>query len=616
MADISLHEDSFSSWHTCPEDSKYNKDNIEHCKTTNESILKDLDLNLDNSEDESIVEFEKIVDQSDAFNKFKENNQNGDFLRPVTPTSSIRKENSPLIYPNLVRPKYLSDQYQQQNVSLADKSTPVNNINSKVVGSATDVPSIDVNHLNVPTQPPIQSSSITLVDTNNLEYDVSMPGGNISIFNNEEIHHVKDNLQDKKVGFKDSIKGKEEDNVKSNTTGKLQSGDVAGNSNENPGTFERIFSYFKSFGKSDPSTKKEDNNQNEAEKTIEDNNKNKSEKTIEEIKHEAKPVQLNKEKTLIETVEALGSPNSLFTPITPSLIPVDSTVTVVNDTEYDDDDDDDEDEFVNALDSAPVDVVDTNKNDNHTPNTRVNTIITPNNPTDIDIYGNEVVVEEKIVVQNLDGTESTVKKVIYTVDENGNKRPIETVVYDDNIEQEENGVYNNTIVPTTISNKPEIDDDVSISGSEDFVDAVTASHTNLNEEIVHQPSNVPPMANTFRDGTVKILNNNINNNNNDTDNKNLAKKKSNTTLKSTNSVNVELVPVNKPQHDIDVGNNNSNYFGFYEEDSSTTITEPVISKPSRKSRRKSKNNKKEKSKKRKWYNKIFRFSICNRNDDF
>jgi len=495
MTEISLNEDSFSSWHTCPEDSKYKSDNgsTKNNKTSNENILKDLNLDLDNSDDESIVEFEKFVDQSDAFNKlkeFKENTSNEDFLRPVTPSGSLRRENSPSLYPNFVRPKYLSD---QQNVSLADKLTPANNIHKNVVEiTPTEIPTTKINNekvsntLTVPNvnnllSPLNQSSALTLVDTDNQEYDITMPGGSLAIFDNSkvdlknDINNIKENIKDKKNDIKEDIKDKKNDiketikdtkekiieNV-NNTNDKLHSNSEDDeNQGENQGTLGRFFSYFRGFGKAD-------NNESANNENLTNEKKN-------------KPVTENKnQKTLIETVEALGSPSNVYTNI-PGLLPTESVVTVVNDSEEDYDDDD---EFANALDSAPENVINTKQHD--FANTKVSTTVTLNNPTDISINGNEAVVEEIVVIQNPDGTETTAKKVIYTVDENGNQNPIKTIVYNDDVDLDayNNQAYhdpnanvynkqiitpniNNNNVTTTTQDDAVIEEEQSITSSED-----------------------------------------------------------------------------------------------------------------------------------------------------
>jgi len=661
MTEVSLNEDSFSSWHTCPEDSRLNKlsnENLKQSKTNNENILKDLNLNLENSDDdESIVEFEKIVDQSDAFNKFKEFKESvhtEDFLRPVTPSGSIRRENSPSVYPNLVRPKYLNE---QQNVSLADKTTPANNIHTKVTETTTtEVPNIKVNNekatnlLSVPNvssyiSPLNQSSALTLIGEDNQEYDITMPGGSLAIFDDSkndfknEIHNIKEDIKDKKDDIKDTLKEKKEnlkDDIK-NTKEKISenvneakekvqsNGDV----DDNQGTLGRLFSYFRGFGNNESANNEKLTNEDKP-------------KTEVKPKIELTPVTDNKnknQKTLIETVEALGSsPYSEYTN-TPALFPTESVVTVVNDSE---DDYDDDDEFVNALDSAPED--DINYKQHNYANTKVSTTVTLNNPTDISIYGNEAVVEETVVIQNPDGTETIAKKIIYAVDENGNKIPIQTVVYnndDDDLIQNQlnnnavllnqyagynnqnynnpNATYNNQsyndshVVNSNQVNQPnkvvatapaeEIDEsDMSYANSEDFVDAITASRHNTltHDDVQRIQNNVPPMALSFREGTVKKIQHN-----------HLEKKASSHTLKSTTSVNVELVPVNKQHETVDVTETRPNYFGYYEENSSNTITSEPTVKPPRKAHRK-----KSKQKKRKWYHKVFKFSICTRHEDY
>ncbi|OUM65529.1 hypothetical protein PIROE2DRAFT_7461 [Piromyces sp. E2] len=620
MTTISLHEDSFSSWHTCPEDSKYNKSingSIKYSKTNNENILKDLNLNLDNSDDESIVEFEKIVDQSEAFNKFKENTYNEDFLRPLTPSSSIRRENDSSVYPSYVRPKYLSD---QQNLKKESNLLNVPKVNNNI-------------------SPINQTSSITLIDTDNQEYDITMPGGSLAIFEDSkdniknDIQNVKESIKDKKDDLKDSIEDTKE---------KVSDIDEP---NENQGTLGRLFSYFRGFGRTD-------NN-------VSTNN-------------EVKPLTDNKNKTLIETVETIDKPNNSYIN-TPALLPTESVVTVVNNSEENYDEEEEED-FVNAFDEAPNNIIDYKQNDY--PSTKMITIVTPNNPTDISINDNEAVVEEKVVIQNPDGSKTTTKKVIYTVDENGNENLVQNmvynndanltqdqlynnntikaskynannnqdyhnpnVIYNDNEVDNQNKIYNNQVnntngvldnkIISTIPNETVEEDNQSITSSEDFVDAVTAaSNNNINNinninnddndnsgnndnivnnvnnddnhhhhhhEEVQRPHNLPPKSLSFREGTVKKIQHSV-----------LEKTSSSLTLKSTTSLNVELVPVNKPHETVDITTTRPNYFGYYEDGNST-----MTSKPPRKAHRK-----KQKQKKRKWYHKIFKFSICTRNEDY
>ncbi|ORX58455.1 hypothetical protein BCR36DRAFT_408965 [Piromyces finnis] len=583
MTEVILNEDSIASWHTCQEDNKYNKTNNGNDKyneTSNENILKDLHLNLNNYEDDSIDEFEKIIDQTDAFSKFKENNQNGDFLSSITPNSSFRKEK------NYVIPKYQSD--QQQNISLADKLTPTNNIHTNnIVKATTEIPSsknekvstLLVPKINNAVLPINQSSSITLIDADNQEYDITMPGGSLAIFGNSKdnkddmLHEKEEDLKEKLEDIKDTTKNNLENaNNKlleemGKATEKLSSNDNTDESNK--GTLGRLFNYIKGFGKNDT---------NESIELSGNENKTNEEKSS-----------LNK-KTTVENQSKLQ---------TFAFQASDSVVTVINDAE----DEDDDDEFVNALDSAPTDQINNNINNykyNDYTNTKVSTIVTLNNPTEIDINDNEAVVEEKVVIQNSDGTETTTKKVIYTIDENGNEIPIKKYVYNNmehpiqnqledniNINTNQNIInnINNSNVETASLNNSEKQYDQSFSNSENFVDAKTTFHH-------RKMSNSYPTVKPSREENVKLLNN-------------LEKKSSSHTLNSINSLNVELVPMNKVTTEtVDVSLMRPNYFDNYE--SSNTVSKPP---------RKAIKNKK-KQKKRKWYNRVFKFSICNRQEEY
>ncbi|ORX76097.1 hypothetical protein BCR32DRAFT_271470 [Anaeromyces robustus] len=241
MADY-LNEDSFCSWHTCQEENQYTK-------PSNENIIKDFNLNIDDSDEDSIKEFQQIIDTTDAFNNFKNgNNSDNDFLRPSTPNRILKKDNSPILS-NILRPKYLSfnNEQLQQNVSLADKTTPYNNVN--IVENSHEIPSFTLNDEKVSNIFNIsdvkfnilsenQTSSMTLIDSQNQDIEetpsnISIPEGTLS--NYEKINamlppsgkshdineNTKNNLENKKENIKDDIENKKE-NIKDDIENKKE----------------------------------------------------------------------------------------------------------------------------------------------------------------------------------------------------------------------------------------------------------------------------------------------------------------------------------------------------------------------------------------------------------
>jgi len=582
MADISISEESFCSWHTCNENNK-------NIKTNNENIIKDLNLEFNNSDDDndSFSEFEKIVDQSVAFKNFREKNNSEDFLRPLTPHGSIKRENNPLVQ-NFLRPKYLSGSDLQQNISLADKSILAGNIETSY-----DIPTIKVNDkkTNLLAVPKAnlkenenvskdiknnllsanQTSSMTLIEP---EMDIAIPSDTNSAIKSKEkpvtetkddvkdnikdnikndVENDEENLNDEIEDFKDSLEEIKENvsediaNIKEDLENKTNE-TIENNENNNENgneyatsTLGRLFGYFRSLGRNNNQEKEKEN----------------------EIKGENENLTMNVEET-----------NDLHTLKVPAVLGIESSsLTVVNDELEEDESDE---EFVNALD--------TNINEiNNNINNEEDIFYTTKTDDITAKYNN-------INYNNINFNNA--KQNNYNGDFNN---PITTDYTNGNDVQ---NTLNKPLSEKTVSTKPnEMEDDDYSNASDEFVDAVTTSNIIVANNNDSQPvSNVPPMGLPKKEGTVKPL-------------KNMNKQPTNTTI---TPLNVELVPVNKPIESKGTGikygyfdnivyEDNDNI--VYEEDNNNTIT-----RPSRKTEKK-------KQKKRKWYRKIFSFALCTRHKD-
>ncbi|KAL6605144.1 hypothetical protein U3516DRAFT_830343 [Neocallimastix sp. 'constans'] len=288
-----LVEDSYCSWHTCIEDNQNSKSN-------NDNNVKNEKIIIDDTDADSIKEFEKIIDQSEAFNKLKEKNSNSDFLRSSISGNAIKNERrtSPSFLPSLLKPEYINNSEQvnktQQNINLVNKNklsnTYVETTQGKIPIHTANYEN-DSNILRIPNLSILdKTSSATLVDYQDDEYNVTIPGGNLSIFeerskiksednqilqpnkdndegDNAHKDDIKETLKDTKSNIKDDIKETLKDtksnikddinDVKKNTTESLK------NTKENnlettekvedSGTIGRLFGYFKGFGKSEVS---------------------------------------------------------------------------------------------------------------------------------------------------------------------------------------------------------------------------------------------------------------------------------------------------------------------------------------------------------------------------
>jgi hypothetical protein len=221
MDDIFV-EDSFCSWYTCKEDNY-----ITRIKT--ENILKDLNLNNVNSDVESIKEFEKIEEPTHKFNSIKgSNNDNNDLLKTSTSENIIKNEEKSLSFlPSfLISKLFNSNEQTQQNTSLADKNTLSNNV--KVVKTTQETVSpLAINNekvsnvLKVPNLSTMNKTSSTTLTNYQIEgndYAITMPGGDLSIFEegssmkskNNQLMNAKTNIEefvnDRKENIKESLK--------------------------------------------------------------------------------------------------------------------------------------------------------------------------------------------------------------------------------------------------------------------------------------------------------------------------------------------------------------------------------------------------------------------------
>ncbi|KAL6623944.1 hypothetical protein U3516DRAFT_824245 [Neocallimastix sp. 'constans'] len=221
MDDIFV-EDSFCSWYTCKEDNY-----ITRIKT--ENILKDLNLNNVNSDVESIKEFEKIEEPTHKFNSIKgSNNDNNDLLKTSTSENIIKNEEKSLSFlPSfLISKLFNSNEQTQQNTSLADKNTLSNNV--KVVKTTQETVSpLAINNekvsnvLKVPNLSTMNKTSSTTLTNYQIEgndYAITMPGGDLSIFEegssmkskNNQLINAKTNIEefvnDRKENIKESLK--------------------------------------------------------------------------------------------------------------------------------------------------------------------------------------------------------------------------------------------------------------------------------------------------------------------------------------------------------------------------------------------------------------------------
>jgi len=381
MADY-LNEDSFCSWHTCQEENQYTKPN-------NENIIKDINLNIDDSDADSIKEFQQIIDKTDAFNSFKNgNNSDNDFLRPTTPSNYLKRDNSTLLS-NRLRPKYLSfnSEQLQQNISLADKTTPSNNIYINNVETSYEVPSISVNDEKVSNILNIsdvksnilsvnQTSSMTLIDpqdqnTDQINSNISMPGGTLSIFEEtnamlppsgksnqinkkENLKDTKNNLKDKKENIKDNIK----DNVEKvkNDIEIFKDNKVDNIKNSMEDIKEKINGSTKDFKESSESVKMNDTEKNNKDNDVVDNNSNENTSTLgrlfnyfrgfgksenNENDNDKENNNNNKNENENDAIQTVTNNQNLQVP---SLKAESSSLTMVDDEDYDDS------EFVNAFD--------------------------------------------------------------------------------------------------------------------------------------------------------------------------------------------------------------------------------------------------------------------------
>ncbi|KAG4096216.1 hypothetical protein H8356DRAFT_1682240 [Neocallimastix lanati (nom. inval.)] len=717
-----LVEDSYCSWHTCIEDNQNSKSN-------NDNNVKNEKIIIDDTDADSIKEFEKIIDQSEAFNKLKEKNSNSDFLRSSISGNAIKNERrtSPSFLPSLLKPEYINNSEQvnktQQNINLVNKNklsnTYVETTQGKIPIHTANYEN-DSNILRIPNLSILdKTSSATLVDYQDDEYNVTIPGGNLSIFeerskiksednqilqpnkdndegDNAHKDDIKETLKDTKSNIKDDIKETLKDtksnikddinDVKKNTTESLKNTKENNLETtekvENSGTIGRLFGYFKGFGKSEVS--------------FEDNK--------EKINENGKEDQINVKKD----PQKLNIPKIYGTES--------SAVTIVGGYDYyveeeeDDDDDDDDDEFVNAYDESINEINLNNNNDksnnsnsivnspinnnNNSNKNDIKTVVSDNanynnndNNTINNNYANdpqEVVVEEIIIIQNPDGTQTTTKKVttyitkdekdfnkqlkaIMTnkevdaivkneviISENTEKvvkdtKPLPAIpvitnhksdynIKDDNIISKKNNNINdsisnnmnenanniiiddsininrnnivepvthndtvhqtvlmdinnssNTIVPTKHHEDNDNENDenqiisISSNDSDEYQDALNSSQSNINLSNIQFPS---------------IKNSTIQSNGEDTirsrKHGKLTKKSSSTTINGRPVSSVELVPINK------ITNNNTQ--SEILNDNIADKSEQPISK--------------KKPKKKKWYKRIFKFSICRRKNDY
>lgn len=560
MDDISVN--SLESWHTCKEENQ----NLDQQKTNKGNIIKDLNLNLTHdSEADSIDEFENIINNSNVFSKFKSECENeNNFLKLVTPSGSIKKDNSNSL-PKFLKPDYLN----RDNTITA-------NIYVNTVEVTNDVPSIDINEKkmsnNLLTVPGIknnisdknQSSSVTLVDSE-IQDDFSVPVSSLDLIkntnkkNNKTENNVNDKVEDFKDNFKERFsKGKEEiediipDDEFQDAKQELNENEVVNenknNNDENDqGTLGRLFGYFRGLGKSENVKDSVEDNVNEKTKINNNNIEIPDKNTIKATKD------FNNQSKL-QLPAALGTEYS--------------SVTIVNDDI--EENEDDEEEFVNALEVQPEN----------------------NNNNEINDSTDEEVIFKDTVTNNDNNAELLTQGIGKSFNEGDDddkspqhKNNINIPIPNQN-DVFKNEVNNNNKTIPIIPNESIIED---YNTTEEFVNAVTVPHNdNLNDESQFI-TNIAPIEIPDSEDSIIITKNDpsiLENNTN------------------TRPLNVELVPVNKPvkileevsMEEADVSKAKMNI-----------LLQPSDTKP-RKSR-------KMKEKMKKWYHKIFRFSLCNRHKD-
>jgi len=357
----SLSEESFGSWHTCREEN-INQDQ-QYTKLKNENIIKDLNFTFSNDSDtDSFNEFERIVNESGVFSKFKENESPNNYFRPeISPSDSLKLENSSSL-PKLLKPNYFNS---NDKINITDK-THSTNMYANNIEIIHEVPSIRLNGekyssdlSSIPGNKnnlPIQSSTVTLINAD-VQDDVSIPGGNLALFenntensnvnntteNNEKnsmVEGFKNNLRTRMDNFKKRFsRGSEEMNVTipdpedefKDAKQEIKETEVVSENKENnendQGTLGRFFGYFKGFGKTES-----------------------SENVAEEVKEDIK---------VSNDTTKLDDQNKMHPPFLGTEF---SATTMVN-IEFEEDKDS-EDEFANALEVQPEPESINNNNNN------------------------------------------------------------------------------------------------------------------------------------------------------------------------------------------------------------------------------------------------------------